>query len=385
MIHETTIAPYAAVERQADGSYLVRGYDEAKRLMLSNVTQAGFTAEETLSTDMEFSRILLMIDGEEHNDRRKQVARFFTPKTISDRYAPMMNEAVDRVISKFEREREADLCDITAELATYIVTQIVGLDHNKPGLTRRLQKMLVNEPVGKPSLNPIEFYKWAKVTSGVMWLHMVDVMPAIRERRKTPGHDMISHMLSQGRSSMGILAETMMYGIAGIATTQEFLIVCVRMILQHPELRDIMLHGEREERQLVLLEIPRLYPVVAKLFRRAQEDITVGTGENAVTVPKGSLIVFNTRAINRDPRAFGANADEFELHREKRGDIPWSALAFGAGIHRCAGEFLAIEESDFFLQKFLKLDIEAVRLPDEKFNPVTNTYSFRNFLIRLKG
>lgn len=384
VITETTHdAVRAAVSLQPDGTYLVRGYEEARRLMLSNqVTQAGFNAEETLKTEADFTKILIMLDGEEHNVRRKDAARFFTPKTIQDHYGPIMAGAVDTVIEKFRREGRVELNHLTAEMATIVVARIMGLNDADPGLTKRLQGMM-NQYAGPFSPHPVIMFKWSKRMIDLMNLHLRDVLPVVRARRKNPTNDMISHMLQRGRSALGIMAETLMYGVAGIATTQEFLIVCVRELLQNPEMREAMLSGDREARHHLLNEILRVHPVVLYLYRRAQADLTVETEGETITIPKGAMIVFDTRAINSDPRIYGDDGHEIRIGREKPAEIPWSALAFGTGIHRCVGEFLAIEESDLFLQRFLPLNLEVERWPDVEYNPTTTTYKFSGFMIRL--
>ena len=46
-------------------------------------------------------------------------------------------------------------------------------------------------------------------------------------------------------------------------------------------------------------------------------------------------------AANRDPRAFGADADVFDPHRQLApGVAPWG-LSFGLGMHACIGQELA--------------------------------------------
>ena len=60
----------------------------------------------------------------------------------------------------------------------------------------------------------------------------------------------------------------------------------------------------------------------------------------------------NFPAANRDPRVF-ENPDEVILDREKNPHI-----AFGVGIHRCAGSNLARMEMKVSIQEWLK------RIPD---------------------
>ncbi|MDO4239627.1 MAG: hypothetical protein Q4D18_05300, partial [Micrococcus sp.] len=60
---------------------------------------------------------------------------------------------------------------------------------------------------------------------------------------------------------------------AGMVTTREFLQMAAWHLFDRPALRERCLAAPGPERQAILLEVLRLEPVVAHLFRRAAQDL----------------------------------------------------------------------------------------------------------------
>ena len=57
-------------------------------------------------------------------------------------------------------------------------------------------------------------------------------------------------------------------------------------------------------------------------------------------------------------------------------------MGFGDGAHRCAGLYVAIQESDIFLQRLLALEnLSIQRAPDIGWNGATTGYELRNFIV----
>jgi len=67
-----------------------------------------------------------------------------------------------------------------------------------------------------------------------------------------------------------------------------------------------------------------------------------------ILMPKGTLITLGIGAANRDPDAF-SEPDRFDVARN-----PTRHLAFGSGIHMCAGMSLARLEGRIAIERFLK-------------------------------
>jgi cytochrome P450 len=101
--------------------------------------------------------------------------------------------------------------------------------------------------------------------------------------------------------------------------------------------------------------------------RRAVRDCEIG----AVALPQGALVTLCIAAANRDPAQF-ARPDVLDLARKDN-----RHLAFGLGIHQCAGLSLARLEGRVALERFLR------RFPDYRLtaSPVRGGRArFRGFL-----
>jgi cytochrome P450 len=78
--------------------------------------------------------------------------------------------------------------------------------------------------------------------------------------------------------------------------------------------------------------------------RAVTQETTVG----GVSMPAGTLITIGIGAANRDREIF-PDPDRFDVARN-----PTRHLAFGSGIHMCAGMSLARLEGRVAIERFLK-------------------------------
>ncbi|MFU8888291.1 MAG: cytochrome P450, partial [Trueperaceae bacterium] len=92
---EATAAP--AVERRGDVWHL-RSYRTVRQVLrdADGTRQAGFNAE--LARRSSLRQPVLFQDGAEHREQRTTIARFFTPKTVDERYRTLMTELADALV-----------------------------------------------------------------------------------------------------------------------------------------------------------------------------------------------------------------------------------------------------------------------------------------------
>jgi cytochrome P450 len=86
--------------------------------------------------------------------------------------------------------------------------------------------------------------------------------------------------------------------------------------------------------------------------------VTADTEFKGCPMHQGDKVLMNFPAANRDPSVFD-RADEVILDREVNRHV-----AFGSGIHRCAGSNLARMELKVAIEEWLK-QIPTFRLADE--------------------
>ena len=142
--------------------------------------------------------------------------------------------------------------------------------------------------------------------------------------------------------------------IAGIDTTWSSIGSALWHFGTHRADRERMV-AEPELWPTAIEELLRFYSPVT-MGRRAAQDVSYG----GVTIPQGSKVLMNFPAANRDPEVF-ERPDEVILDRPHNRHI-----AFGAGIHRCAGSNLARLEMDIALRTwFERIPDFEVSEPDE--------------------
>ena len=377
----TTPSTGPAIERDEEGLWHIRSFEAARTVLRSADTkQAGFNAELIEKIPGSTNQPILYQDGKVHQLQRKQTARFFTPKTVSDNYRQVMEQLSDQLIKKLLRKKQVDLSQLSITLAVRVAAQVVGLTNSYPGLPQRLEAFFSGNLASMSVLNLF------KNQSRTLAFFTLDVLPAIRARKRKPQNDVISHLLAQNYSNAEILTECITYAAAGMVTTREFISVAAWHILERPELRQRYVVASEEERYAMLHEILRVEPVVTRLYRNTTADIELENEGTQVVIPQGSKITVEIDASNADESIVGELPLAVCPGREIKGDrVPEMVMSFGDGVHRCPGAYIAIQETDIFLQRLLALDgLHIVSKPSIRWNTLTTGYELRNFDIGVK-
>ncbi len=370
------------VEMTEPGVWYVGGYQAARTVLRAKTRQAGFHAEMVTGAPGMMKVPVLYMEGEAHHEQRRQTARFFTPRA-TEGYAAQMEAFAEQVIGRFRKRKRADLSDLSMEMSVDVAGQIIGLTNSLlPGMKNRLETFF--------SLNSItNLPKWTNRVLrfishiNVLLFFFLDVQPAINARKKQRRDDLISHLLDSDYNPSEIMGECVMYGAAGMVTTREFISVAVWHIMDQPETRQWYLAASKQDRYAYLHELLRLEPVVGQLQRIAEEEITLDVKGQAVTIPQGSRIFLNLYDVNYDKAVVGeapsAVCPTRPLHDSKAQPM---VMSFGDGHHRCAGAYVAIQETDIFLQKLLAIPtLQVEKYPHVGYSPIAVGYELRKFML----
>lgn len=374
------------VERGTDGVWHVRSHAQARAVLRSPDTkQAGFNAELLEKMPGGMRSPILYQEGKEHNEQRKQTARFFSPRAVGENYRDLMEEFAGELIEDLRRKRRVELDELSFKLAVKVAGKVVGLtDSRLPGMDRRLEAFFAND-ITELGWSPRELLGFARSQTRVAAFFYLDVKPAIEARKKEPKEDVISHLISKGYGDGEILTECLTYAAAGMVTTREFISIAAWHMLEQPTVRERYLAGNEEERHALLQEILRLEPVVGHLYRRATTDLRLDDGEGSITIPAGSLINLHTYAANADTSVVGECPLMLEPGRELQAEkVGPAVMSFGDGSHRCPGAFVAIQESDVFLRRLLELEeLRIERKPSVSWSDLVAGYELRGFTVAL--
>lgn len=381
--HSPTPRPAALVEQDAQGVWHVRGFDEARAVLRAEGTkQAGFRAENQELPSI-IDPPILYLEGKPHHQQRAQTARFFTPKFTNENYRAPMEQLANQMILELRRNKQADLSVLTMRLAASVAGWIVGLTNSVlPGMERRIEAFFAPMDA-KPGWSPLAAWHAINGQRRLLAFYFLDVLPAIRARRKQPREDVISHLIGRGANSLSILTECVTYGAAGMVTTREFIGMATWHMLEHPELRQRFLAAPEEERRAILHEILRLEPIVGHLMRRTTTELSFESEGRQITIPAGQLVNIHIYGTNDDERAVGNSPDTICPARELRDErVTLPIMSFGDGHHRCPGAYVAIQESEIFLSRLLAIEsLRIVQKPHVGYDPTVSGYELRNFMV----
>lgn len=330
------------------GFAVVTRYEDVKQVLLDPATFA-------CGRDLEFNGVvtggvtvpvnpvqmgMMEMDPPESQAYRRMLAPRFSAKAVRE-YRPRMEEIVTWTVDRVIASGRIDFVD---DLANPLPA-LVSLDYF--GL-----------PLDKWELYATALHKAAYRERGsarAVGKMLEDLRSVIAERRATAGDrgDIVDRLLTEEVDGAPldddrVVNQVFMLLNGGIDTSTA-LIASMFLYL-----------GEQPERRAELAADPDLIPTAVDEMLRY---FTPGTGvARTVTAPvevggtqfqPGDRLLLGLGSANNDPAMF-PEPDEIRLDRENNS----RHLAFGSGVHRCLGAFLAPAEMIVLLQEVLR------RMPD---------------------
>lgn len=185
--------------------------------------------------------------------------------------------------------------------------------------------------------------------------HAIALISLLREliavRRRAPGDDLISALISAGNGMNSLNEEQLLSNLillvsAGHETTYQLVTNVMWELLQLPDAL-AQVKAEQDRRSIILQELLRYCCPVQFTTRVALEDVDW----NDKIIRQGQKIRLALATANRDEEQF-VNGHELDFTRRNN-----PHLTFGAGIHNCLGAPLARIEAT------IALDVLFKRLP----------------------
>ena len=322
---------------------------------------------------------IFFLHGDEHKRRRGAIISFFTPKAITTRHMPLINRTADQLIDQFRKTGRARLDEISFHLTARVVADILGLNETPlMPMMHRIEMANGAPDVWRGGIRKL-LAPFKSALYAMLFLYR-DLKPAIAVRRIRPAEDVISKLLAEGRSDMEILAECMTFGLAGIGTTREFIVVAALHLFEDDALRDQFLEGDDASRTSILMEILRLEPQASMVYRTTTEDIEDVASD---VITKGERLSLNIRAANLDEAEVGPNPGRIDPDRAQKCKNNGAWMSFGDGAHFCPGWQVGLTESRILLEKLFRIPgLRLVRRPDMQWTPpMLQSYQFTNAVI----
>ena len=356
-------------------------YDECHEILVS--VRAFRTGVFHPASAPVWNGLLAVSSGDDHIARRRYVAQLFGSPSV----ARHIDEYLDPAIEEWFTERSGhagrgpirgDLIALVRLVTVRLQAAVVGLDgvaessEAAARLLRYAERFAAAVQARWSTRSPEEMDQL--VRDGLDAIEEYDeefYSPAVRRRETLvashlagavaledlPDDLIVRQLLPKGRllwDAATAIRESLGFVNGGIGTTATALASAVDLYLAGSHRRP-----ERESDpdyiRAIVNETLRLRPPSPFILRQAVEDTTLSSGRR---FSAGEDIVLLIDRANRDPEAFGADAEEFRPDRYLELDKhPQYGLTFGAGPHLCVGKPLvtvaARDKSETSVQRIM--------------------------------
>lgn len=337
-----------------------------KPLMLSTFEDVGLALTNVeLSRSLDFERyergnvlegVVMMLDGTEHRDRRRVENSLFRRENLIRNERDVFPAVIRDTLVHLPDSGEADLVSLGALLAVVLSAQTAGIDFNVESIEERsdlvsfVRLFARGISIDAAVAGPDEIRRDVAKGLDEFTIRFLDASRRRRERSLQRGAaqesevDLLTLLLSKTEElaidQAQIVRECAFFLEAGAHTSSQSLANSLHFIFRWLEgggQRDTLV-GDLGLIQRFVHEALRLRPTNPRIRRRALQRTTIGNH----IVEAGALIDLDTATANRDPAAYGADADQFNPWRKVDPTIPRYGHSFGGGIHACIGRNLAI-------------------------------------------
>jgi hypothetical protein len=318
---------------------------------------------------------LVFNDPPLHTRVRRIIAGAFTPRAIAAMEQPVV-ALVDRLLAEMERKAaqggEVDLIeDYAAAIPVEVIGNLLDVPHEERGPLRDWSLAILGALEPKPTQRQLDVGNRA-VTDFLAYLETL-----IARRRAKPGdpeRDVLTRLIAGEKTGEKLSEKELLHNVvfilnAGHETTTNLIGNALHTLQDWPleKARLIAAGPEHALLKTAVEELLRFESSNQLGNRMTTARIEIG----GVAMPAGTSITIGIGAANRDPAEF-PDPDRLDVAR-----APNRHLAFGTGVHQCAGTAVARLEGRIAIGRFL------ARFPDYRLTkPATRggRARFRGFL-----
>jgi cytochrome P450 len=346
---------HAPVKLLPNGGYFLTRYDDLMRVYrdaraFSSDKQAEFGPKfgdtplrEHHTTSLVFN------DPPLHTRVRRLIAGALTPRAIAD-MEPGLIALVDRLLDAMAARERVDLiADFAAAIPVEIIGNLLDVPHEERTHLRDWSLAILG------ALEPVLTPDAAARGNAAVRDFLAYLETLVARRRAAPGdpeRDVLTRLIQGAPDGECLTVKELLHNCifllnAGHETTTNLIGNGLVALLEHPD-----------QKQRLIADPALMKTAVEEMLRYESSNqfgnrITTQAVEiGGITMPPGTQITLCIGAANRDPAQF-PEPDRFDVGR-----LPNRHLAFGAGIHQCAGLSLARLEASVAIARFL------ARFPD---------------------
>ncbi len=313
------------------------------------------------------AKTLIMADPPEHGRYRKIIQRSLAPAKTIRELTPRMQQVIDDLIDGFASRGS---CEFVREFAYPLPMRVVAAILDVPDSMIDMLKAWSDDFISVQAGNIPD----DRIVSAAR--HNLEfesfILEKLEDRRRNPKDDFLGRLLNQPADeepltvpeSLNLCLQVL---VGGNESTTNFLGTAIHRILTTDGLADL-LRKDPDRIPDVIEEILRTDSPLQGLFRIATRDVEIG----GIDVPSGAKLMVCFGSANRDETYY--DDGEFDADRDNRANMH---LAFGRGIHACAGQGFARREGQLAISRLL------ARLPDIRLDP--SAPPIRQMLFSIRG
>ncbi|MGU3498425.1 cytochrome P450 [Mycobacterium sp. C31M] len=286
---------------------------------------------------------MVVMDPPAHEKARSLLSKLLTPRRLKEN-EDYMWRLVDSQIDQFiDNGRCEFLSEYAKPFATSAIIDLLGVpEDDRPEFLAALGAerpdgnrvgALDGEPVG---LDPLQYLD-------------DKFLGYLTERRRSPREDVLSGMAAalypDGSTPelIEVVKPATFLFAAGQETVTKLLSAAVQTLGDRPEYQQL-LREQPDRIPAFIEEAVRMHSPTKVDFRLVRKSTTLG----GVNLPAGTIVMLCLGAANRDPQKF-EDPHEFRPDRKNVREH----IAFGRGIHTCAGAPLARVEGQITVRRLL--------------------------------
>jgi hypothetical protein len=369
------------VHRCPDGAYFLTRYDDLAEAYrnphLSSDKKREFKpkfGDGALYTHHTTS--LVFNDPPLHTRVRHLIAGALSPRALKA-LEPRLVALIDRLLDRARDMGRFDLIeDFASAIPIEVIGDLLGVPHGDRGPLRGWSLTILGAL--EPVITPEQLAKGNKAVEDFR----AYLEGLIAERRRRPGDidsDVLSRLIAGEADGAKLTEEELLQNCifllnAGHETTTNLIGNGVAALIDWP--------GE----QARLRADPGLIKPAVEEFLRFEPSNQLGnrlttteTTYGGITLPPGSFITLCIGAANRDPAQF-PDPDRLDLSRN-----PNRHLAFGGGIHACAGMSLARMEGQIAIGRLIQRFVHIEQAGPFKRGGRARFRGFLNYPLEVSG
>jgi len=273
--------------------------------------------------------MMIAYDPPEHSRLRRIVAGRFTPRKLAQ-WEARMDQLAAELLDPLVGAGTVDLVDtLSGPYPVGVIAEMMDIPADRRADFKRWSDSIISGISGPGREKPLEL----GILDSMAEL-MVFLRETIRERRASPGEDLISLLVDPGKGHALGDAEAASFVIlllvAGNETTTNLIGNGINALYDHPDQLALLLEDPTRMNGFIE-EALRFDPPIQIVFRRATRDCEIA----GVPIAQGAYVAPMLASANRDERKF-PDAERFDIQRDSSGQ-----LGFGFGLHFCLGSALA--------------------------------------------